>query len=147
MTDEADRIKSLGDQVAGLEAELDRARARELHLLDACRIFAERANVSPQEIAQLGVATLVQVEKGKPAIVQWNTLEDLVDASNFAMKQQATVAKFRQLKEHFVTHQQAVSWLLDRLDTLARKNSLTTVDLETFGQIRRDLEGMVRRRL
>lgn len=37
-----------------LQHDLDLARSRELHLLDAVKLFAERCNAKPEEIARRG---------------------------------------------------------------------------------------------
>lgn len=115
---------------------------------DAIEYLHERYKFDPVELAQLGVATLVRPddEEAKPAVV-FRPLDDLVQMTADAMKQQATVAKFRQLKEHFLAHQQGVSIILDKIDALARKNVLTTSDMQSVKDLRVELSNLIRRAL
>jgi hypothetical protein len=143
----ADAITHLNAEVSDLRGQLDAARSRELHLIDAIAICAVRANMPAEELAQLGVAQLVKGENGEPDGVSWYTLDDLVVASSFAMKQQATVAKFRQLKDHFVVHQRAVTAILDKLQELSRRNYLTATDLRDVQALREDLAHLIKRKI
>lgn len=128
------------------ERERDHLRWRLLNTFEGVMLLAERAKASVQELAQLGLARLVKDEEGRPVAHAIN-LDDLIDMGDSAMRQQATVAQFRQLKGHFVVHQRAVSHLLDRITTLSRKNSLDGQDMNRLRDLRAELGAMIGREL
>lgn len=129
-----------------LEKERDALRWRVLNASDGIKLLAERAGASAQELAQLGLATYVKDAQGNPFVV-FSTLDDLAEASESEMKHQATTAKFRQLKAHFVTHQRAVSLLLDQLNTVTKRNAVSAQDVQRLRDLRGDLSAMIKREL
>lgn len=142
------------EKLGRAKLELASAKRRETQMLEAIAILAGAGNVSPTELAQLGVGRVVQNPHWKPGDDPRNRyafmamdLNDLADMNERAMREQATVAKFRQLKQHFTTHQRAVSYLLDQVDNMATKNSLTGKDLDKLRTLRGDLADLIGRKL
>ena len=131
------------------EKERDHLRWRLGNTFDGVMLLADRAKASVQELAQLGLARLVMEEiDGKQVpVAHAINLEDLLDLTDSAMRQQATVAQFRQLKGHFVTHQRATSFLLDKITSLSRKNSLNGDDMNKLRRLRSELGAMIGRAL
>lgn len=136
---------------ANHRARLDAVRERDLAGLqvhayrDAVELFADRAGATPEELAQLNLGTLIPGRDGKPDSFVFGDLEDAKSSIDFAMKNQATVAKFRQLKEHFVKHQQAVTILLDKIEAVTRKNRITAEDHNALRGLRDTLSQLIRR--
>ena len=132
-----------------LTQQLEDYRWRFNNQRDVVQLMCERAEASPEEIAQLGVGRFVPGDKkrGIEDRIEYYTLDDLATIAEDAMKRQATQAKFRQLKQHFVKHQQAVTVLLDQLNELAGKNVLTTMDIEKFRRVRDELSLMIKGRV
>lgn len=143
------QIGGLNDQLRVVTKERDHLRWRMLNTFDGVMLLAERAKASVQELAQLGLARLVgDVIDGKQiSVAVAIDLNDLIDMGESAMRQQATVAQFRQLKGHFVVHQRAVSALLDRITSLSRKNSLDGGDMDQLRRLRAELGAMIGRDL
>lgn len=139
------------DAVWRMKEEAERARKLALIQVQAFReavsYLAERAKVSPEEMAQLGLGTVIPGDrkKGEGDTFVFGDLEDMKDAIDFAMHNQATVAKFRQLKEHFVKHQQAVTILLDQISAVTRKNTITAEDHNRLRNMREALSSLIRR--
>lgn len=138
--------KSKTNQIKQLDDALEAMRWRTLNAHSVIEMLAPRAKASPQELAQLNVATLV-VDKDGDSTAVFSDLTDLLEASNSAMKRQATVAQFRQLKGYFVIHQRAVTTILDQLDTLGKKNFVTKEDLRKLRGLRNNLELLIGRKL
>lgn len=132
-----------------LRKERDHLRWRMGNTFDGVMLLAERAKASVQELAQLGLARLVMEEiDGKQVpVAHAISLDDLIDMGDSAMRQQATVAQFRQLKQHFVTHQRATTHLLDRITSMTRKNYLDAADMDKLRHLRSELSGMIGREL
>lgn len=131
------------------EKERHHLHWRLLNVHAGVMLLAERAGASVAELGQLGLARIVMEERdGKqvPTAVAID-LTDLLYMADDAMKRQATVAQFRQLKGHFVTHQRAVTHLLDQLNGLAGKNVLSGADMQRLRDVRRDLSSMIKREI
>lgn len=127
------------------ERERDLARLQVHAYRDAVELFASRAGATPEELAQHNLGTLIPGEGGKPDQFVFGDLEDAKSSIDFAMKNQATVAKFRQLKEHFVKHQQAVTIMLDQITAITRKNRITAEDHNKLRGMRDALSTLIRR--
>jgi len=140
------QIGGLNDQLRAVTKERDHLRWRLLNTFEGVMLLAERAKASVQELAQLGLARLVKDEEGRPVAHAIN-LDDLIDMGESAMRQQATVAQFRQLKGHFVVHQRAVSYLLERITSMTRKNYLDAADMDQLRRLRAELGAMIGRDL
>lgn len=143
------QIGGLNDQLRAVTKERDHLRWRMLNTFDGIMLLAERAKASVTELAQLGLARLVmeEIEGKQVPVAHAINLDDLIDMGESAMRQQATVAQFRQLKGHFVVHQRAVSHLLDRITSLSRKNSLDGQDMNRLRDLRAELGAMIGREL
>ncbi len=130
------------------EERLNAEKMRAQHFLDAVITMWPRCpDMSAEELAQLGVGQYVKEDEDTPATVLFYDLEDAKTSIDFAMKNQATGAKFRQMKDHFVKHQKAVTAMLDRLDDIGKQNVITTEDVRKLRQLRTDLALTIRRNL
>lgn len=140
------RLEASRQERQKLEKERDAMRWRLLNATDGIQLLADRAGATPQELAQLGLATYVKDAAGNPHVI-FSTLDDLAEASESAMKHQATTAKFRQLKSHFVVHQRAVTLLLDQLKSVTMRNTISAGDVQKLRDLRDDLSATIRREL
>lgn len=140
-----EKIKQLESQVKNLKARLDNSERLTVNIRSFLAVLVERGVIPFEEAAQHGVGELVKDMNGKVIGITPLSLDDLKQMSDMAMKQQATVAKFRQIKSHFVTHQRAVSELLALTEPLARKNFLSTSDMRFFQDIRRQISELISR--
>ena len=145
-------VRRLNDDIRHYKSKIEAFMKQELRFQEAIMLLASRCDIKPAELAQLGVGTLIPAHKdanGKqhPATIQFASLDDLLTMTNAAMKEQATVAKFRQLKQHFQSHQWACTGLLNELEKLGRKNYLTTEDLRKFQATREEFSGIIRRKV
>lgn len=146
MLDNAD--KSRLQQIRRAEAAEKEIKLRTLQVLnfvDAVNLFRERYGISAIELSQLGLGTFIPGDKDKSPMCVLGSLEDAKDAIEFTMKNQATAAKFRQLKAHFQQHQQAVTVLLDELNRLGARNHVTKEDLRKIRELRDTLSGLIGR--
>lgn len=134
-------------EIKQLKKEADLMVFKINSLQDAFTVLNERHEFNPVEMAQLNVGKLVVTGEGEKNILLFHSLNDLADASEHAMKRQATVAKFRQLKGHFVQHQRAVTHILDRLDGLGKKNYVSGEDMNKLRAVRSELAFIIRREL
>lgn len=141
-----ERMRSVIAEREDLRKQLEASKRREEQQLEAITVLANQGGTSPTELAQLGVGNVIENpnwKTGDDPATRYSfvsiDLSDLAQMTNNAMHQQATVAKFRQLKDHFVTHQRAVSYLLDELQKGAGANRV--------GDIRRQLQIMIAREI
>ncbi len=137
-----------------MQREIDAGKRREVQQLEAIAILAGAGNVSPSELVQLGVGRVVENpnwSQGDDPRKRYSftpmSLDDLRDMSEAAMRQQATVAKFRQIKDHFQQHQKAVSYVLDHIQKLTGKNKITGQDRDDLRNLRDTLSGMIGRNI
>lgn len=140
------RLEASRNERKQLEKERDAMRWRLLNATDGIMLLADRAGATVQELAQLGLATYVKDKAGNAHAV-FSTLDDLAEASDSEMKHQATTAKFRQLKQHFVTHQRTVTVLLDRLKSVTMRNTISKEDVQSLRDLRDDLSATIRREI
>lgn len=146
MLDSAD--KSRLQQIRRAEAaekEIELRKLQVLNFVDAVSLFRDRYGISAIELSQLGLGTFIAGDKDKSPVCVLGSLEDAKDAIDFTMKNQATAAKFRQLKAHFQQHQQAVTVLLDELNRLGARNHVTKEDLRKIRELRDILSGLIGR--
>lgn len=127
------------------EKRLDLQKLQMLNFVDAVALFRDRYGISAIELSQLGLGPFIPGDKEKSPMCVLGTLEDAKDAIDFTMKNQATAAKFRQLKAHFHQHQQAVTVLLDELNRLGARNHVTKEDLRKIRELRDTLSGLIGR--
>lgn len=146
------RVQSLIADRGKLEKQLAASKDREAQQLEAIQTLAGAGNVSPAELVQLGVGHVTENPDWEPGDdprkrYAFNALdlEDLADMTQAAMHKQATVAKFRQLKQHFQSHQHGVTFLLNQLAAMARKNHLTPDDFDKLRDIRDQVSDMIGR--
>lgn len=127
------------------EKRLDLQKLQMLNFVDAVALFRDRYGISAIELSQLGLGTFIPGDKDKSPMCVLGTLEDAKDAIDFTMKNQATAAKFRQLKEHFQQHQQAVTVLLGELNRIGARNHVTKEDMRKIRELRDTLSGLIGR--
>jgi hypothetical protein len=119
------------------EAEKARANAAD----DIAVLMCERAGVSPDEAVQLGVAAVVRNDAGEVVGFKKRTIQDALTDDGARSGE----VKFRQLKQHFRDYQNGVKVLLSQLDGMARKNTLSTKDLNTLLDVREQIGDVLRR--
>lgn len=134
-------------ETARLEGEMKTRSKREMILMDTVQMLCERGDISNEEIAQLGIGTLVPGIGKEKSTIQWIGLDDLKTMTEFSMKEQATVAKFRQIKGHFVQYQRAVKLILTNLDKVTRKNNPSAKDFDQIRDLRDTLASITGRDL
>lgn len=143
-----DKLRRLQVDNLNLTKERDRFKRRVTVLQDGLMYLHQFHLFDAATLAQLGLATLVPAAKeGEKPTVLFQALDDLLTMTNDAMKDQATVAKFRLIKGQFIAHQAAVTAILDRINALGKKNVITTVDIMSLREIRSDLSAMIGREI
>lgn len=150
-----------GERMRAVIAEREEARSTiskmmrtEADHLEAIAILAGAGNVSPAELVQLGVGRVIQNPMWKEGDDPRNRyafsvldLNDLRDMNENAMRQQATTAKFRQIKQHFKAHQQSVSYVLDHIQKIMGKNQITGQDRDDLRNLRDQLTDLAGRKV
>jgi hypothetical protein len=124
-----------------LEQRLAAEKARANAADDVAVLMCDRAGVSPDEAAQLGVAALVRNDAGDVVGFKRRSIQDALTDDGT----RAGEVKFRQLKQHFRDYQNGVKALLFQLDGMARKNTLSTKDLNTLLDVREQIGDVLRR--
>jgi hypothetical protein len=135
-TERHDMLRTIG------ELRKDRAR-----MLAGVEQLMVNHKVSIEEMQQLNLGVIVKDADGKSKAFVPYTLEDAKQMLMASDNDQAAVARFRQLKQHFVTHQRAVSFILDRIRHLTQKNRVTAKDVKALRDVRHDLESLIGRAL
>ncbi len=140
---------------AALQLVEDRNRSINYSLqsaTDAIQIFANRYKISAAELRQLHVADMVIHEAGEDgrnkreveAVFRNTDDSDPLTALNDGNDFKQTAGKFRQLRQHFVTLQLALTSMFDALEKHASEKPLTKEQVATY---RLGASSMIRRKI
>ena len=134
------QIRELNSRAATLEGT-----ARQAH--DAARSLLERANCSPEEANQLGIAGFkIEIIDGKQVATMGEfDFHDMREMLMHSDLDKATKAQFRIVKKCFVDYQNAIKVILDRMEKLGKKNHVSREDYRKLRELREDLSNTIRR--
>lgn len=116
------QLRRVKDRIIELDMKVLRLTKENRVLKSAVTTIAARdGKISHDELVQLGVAHLLTFDADNaPVEIDEGPRAMLMASDN----QQATNAKFRQIKRHFIQHRAAVQVLLDRLEKLSTSNAM-----------------------
>jgi len=135
------------------EQELERLRFRlsevmyhRDNLQTALNILVDRGVVPIEEFVQMGLIRATRDQHNELHPVKMD-MTDLRDQLHQADHKQATVAKFRNLKQAFLQYQKGTAIILNDLDKLCRANHVTPHDIRMLRDIRDQVSDLIGREL
>ncbi len=136
-----EEIKGLNSRIEQLKRQVHAEKERAEANADTAVMLCERAGVSADEAAQLGLAIVIKNDAGEVLGFQKRTIEDALADDNL----RGGEVKFRQLKDHFRNYQNATAEILKQIDSIGKQNIIRPENFNQLMGVREELSALMGR--